>query len=307
MIVPALPMLRLSSVVLLGVSALIVSYLLVRLRPVPRPALGYRAGVRREALEGSPGFRLVEPCMRWLAQLLSELARVGPLRKPMRKLAERQTVQLEQAGDYLGLGPEEYSALSVLSALGLGIAGTIISTLLHQGYLYSIPAVAFGLALPYSQVQSAAKARFKDVRRALPAAVDLASLCVSAGLDFPAALSAVVRGGNGKDPLSHELERILDGLRVGHTRREALKSFELRVPIDPVRDLVRALVQAEEKGSPVAEALAIQAKMTRMQRSIRAEEAAARAGVLLIAPMVLLLCCILLLLLGPFVVSGFGA
>ena len=66
------------------------------------------------------------------------------------------------------------------------------------------------------------------------------------------------------------------------------------------------MIQAEQKGNPLAQVLEVQARMLRMRRSVAAEEAAARAAVLLMLPLVLLLLAVLLLLFGPFLVNGVG-
>ena len=71
-------------------------------------------------------------------------------------------------------------------------------------------------------------------------------------------------------------------------------------------ELSYAVVQAEQKGNPLAKVIQIQGRMLNQRRSVAAEEAAARAGVLLIAPMVLLVACIMLLLMGPFLTKGIG-
>jgi tight adherence protein C len=63
------------------------------------------------------------------------------------------------------------------------------------------------------------------------------------------------------------------------------------------------VVQAEEKGNPLAEVLQIQATMLRMRRSVAAEESAARAGVLMMGPLMLIFATIMLIILGPFAVN----
>ena len=73
-----------------------------------------------------------------------------------------------------------------------------------------------------------------------------------------------------------------------------------------VRDFVHAVIQAEQKGNPLARVLQVQGRMLNMRRSVAAEEAAARAGVLLIIPMICLMGSVLLLLMGPFMVQGLG-
>jgi tight adherence protein C len=62
-------------------------------------------------------------------------------------------------------------------------------------------------------------------------------------------------------------------------------------------------VQAELRGNPVADVLKIQAEVTRRKRSVRAEEAAAKAGVKMMVPLVLVFVAILLLVVSPIVLK----
>jgi tight adherence protein C len=130
---------------------------------------------------------------------------------------------------------------------------------------------------------------------------------VLSGLDFPGAMRTVSKPTNGRpNALSSELSALLEELELGHTRKEALEHFAERVPTQAVEDFTYAVIQADQKGNPLARVLQVQGRMLSMRRSVAAEEAAARAGVLMIAPMVLLLGCIMLLLMGPFLVKGIG-
>ena len=62
---------------------------------------------------------------------------------------------------------------------------------------------------------------------------------------------------------------------------------------------MNALVQAEERGNPVAEVLSIQASSSRTRRSVRAEELAAKAGVKMTGPLMLVFLAVLGLIAGP--------
>jgi tight adherence protein C len=73
-----------------------------------------------------------------------------------------------------------------------------------------------------------------------------------------------------------------------------------------VSEFVNALVQAEERGNPVAEVLTIQATTSRVRRSVRAEELAAKAGVKITGPLMLVFCAVLGLLLGPAIMTIMG-
>jgi tight adherence protein C len=282
------------------------TFWLARIPPAARPALGFRGQARALLLHSSPSFALLEPVLCQVAGWLAQLAKAPALKEPARRLRKAQALHLERAGHFLGLSPDEYSALSLLSLIGLGGALGTLSHALNQGGLGVGLGTAVGASLPYWRIDSVVHERCKQIRRGFPGAVDLAALCVGAGLDFPGALRAIVNNSPRDDLVAGELSHLLALLDVGHTRRHALAELERRVPIQPVRDFVRALTQADEKGNPIHEALGVQATMNRLQRSVAAEEAAARAGVLMIVPMVLLLGCILLMLMGPFLVNGMG-
>ena len=92
---------------------------------------------------------------------------------------------------------------------------------------------------------------------------------------------------------------MLQELGIGRTRKQALLGFAERAPIETVQEFVNSVVQAEEKGNPLADVLQIQAGMSRMRRTVRAEQQAAKAGVQMIGPLALLLICIIALILGP--------
>lgn len=95
---------------------------------------------------------------------------------------------------------------------------------------------------------------------------------------------------------------MLQELDLGHTRRSAMEGFAARIPTDQVREFVNSVVQAEEKGSPLASVLTIQAQTQRLRRSIAAEETASEAALMLLGPMTLIFLCVIVLLLGPVVV-----
>ena len=297
-------LLRLAAEAALGLALALGAIGLAGVGMSARPELGHRGVARRRMLEGAPAFRAVEPLLRATTVVVTAAARILRLEPARDARRERDALLLEQAGEPWGITPDELLAGRVLGAAAGALAGAALSAVLGQGYLYLLPAAIFGAAAPTLQLRSEATRRFKRVKRLLPPAIDLAALAVGAGLDFPSAVRSVVSDFDPAEPLTVELGRVLEALALGQTRREALQAFERRVPIGPVRDLVRALVLAEEKGTPVAEALAVQARMGRLQRSVAAEELAVRAGVLMLVPMLLLMGCVLLLLLGPFLATG---
>jgi tight adherence protein C len=207
------------------------------------------------------------------------------------------------AGSYLGLLAEELCALSVLSAAGGLVAGTLANFVVKIGPMFIVGVGAFGAVAPFLSVSSAAGDRTKAIGRRLPSAIDLLALSMSAGLDFPSALrQAVEKSGTPDDPLIEELSLILQSLQLGRTRRQALEEFAERCPIDAVCEFVGSVVQAELRGNPLAEVLRIQAEISRQRRTVLAEEAAAKAGVSMIMPLVLVFVAVLILIAGPMAI-----
>jgi tight adherence protein C len=258
-------------------------------KPQEQPHFGTKGLRRQRAMEEAGLFAAFEPLVRLVASWIAYL--------PLVEL-------LKHAGDYLGLTANEFYALSFLGFLGMGGLGL---ALLNFGQMPPILFVVFGAigaAMPYFQVTGERDRRFKEVNRGLPPAIDLASLCMGAGLDFPGSIKQIVdKTPNKEDSLVEEFSRVLQELDLGKTRRQALENFADRAPTEAVRDFVGAVVQAEEKGNPLGEVLRIQASMLRMRRSVMAEEAAAKAAVMLIGPLMLIFGAIMLCLMGPFVIS----
>jgi tight adherence protein C len=154
------------------------------------------------------------------------------------------------------------------------------------------------------QISGVAQERLKNVGRGLPYVIDLMALSMGAGLDFPGAVRQVVeKSSNPDDPLVEEFTLILQTMNLGRTRKEALQEFARRAPVETVTEFVNSLVQAEDRGNPVAEVLAIQATVSRTRRSVRAEEAAAKAGVQMVGPLMLVFFCIMGLIGGPAIIN----
>lgn len=268
-----------------------------------RPTLGGRGLNRANALRRGGIFAVVEPAVRAVAAWM----RVFPLervREPLRR-------SLVHAGEYLGLSEDELMAMCVLCGLGLGTVGILLCEALMLPGLLAACALGLGLMAPWFRVLAVARARARSVSRGLPGTVELAAMCMSAGLDFPGSLRRIVdSAADPDDPVIEEFSRVLQELDLGHTRRSAMEGFAVRVPIDQVRELVNSVVQAEAKGNPLANVLTVQAQTQRLRRSIAAEETAAEAALMLLGPMTLIFLCVIVLLLGPvavrFMTGGFG-
>jgi tight adherence protein C len=215
------------------------------------------------------------------------------------------------AGDFLGLQADEYVALCAMSG-SLGIAvGAAVSTALHKSALLVLLGGAFGALVPYFHISGEANSRLRKIQRLLPYAIDLISLSLTAGLDFPGSLRQVLdKAADSDDYLMREFDYILHELNLGKTRKQAMQNFSARAPCEIVHEFVSAIVQAEERGNPLAEVLAVQAESARQRRSVRGEEAAASAGLKMIGPCLCIFLCVVMLIGAPMflgIQGTFGA
>jgi tight adherence protein C len=275
-----------------GLAIGIVVYFVAKAPSRTASRLGLRGLKRQRALRDNSLWAQTEPLIRWLGVRVN-----GILTDEQYAAMDRQ---LMLAGDYMGLTPEEYLALSILSAIGGTIAGAIAGWLLGMGPVLPLVVMPLGASLPYMAVSEAHQDRMKQVNRGLPYAIDLMALAMSAGQDFPGAVRQVVeKSSNPDDALVAEFAVVLQELGLGMTRKQALESFARRSPTDAVNEFVGAVVQAEERGNPVSAVLQIQASVSRIRRTVRAEENAAKAGVAMVGPLMLVFMCIMMIVMGP--------
>jgi len=258
----------------------------------PSSPLGLRGLKRQRVLATNESWAAVEPLIRWMG------VRVSGIMTPQQRAVLEDQISL--AGDWMGITAEEYLGLTVLSGLACAAAGGLLGYLTNLVGLLTLILGVLGLALPYMQISGAKQDRLKDISRGLPYAIDLMALAMGAGLDFPGAVRQVVqKSSNPEDPMVEEFTLIMQSLNLGRTRKDVLTEFARRAPVDAVKEFCASLVQAEERGNPVAEVLQIQATGSRTRRSVRAEELAAKAGVAMVGPLMLVFAAIMMLILGP--------
>jgi tight adherence protein C len=279
-----------------GLGMVSASYIVASAPTKEANRLGLRGLKRQRALARNESWALMEPLVRWLGVRMSSL------------VSDSWRAQIDEqialAGDYMGLTADEYVALCFLSGVGCGIAALIIGLIADFGTAGLFPFAVVGAALPYMQISGARDERLKLISRGLPYVTDLMSLAMGAGLDFPGSIRQVIeKSSNPDDPMIEEFTLILQTLNLGRTRRDALLEFAKRAPVEVVKEFTGAIIQAEERGNPVAETLQIQATVSRNRRSVRAEELAAQAGVKMVGPLMLIFGTIMIMILGPSVTA----
>jgi tight adherence protein C len=211
---------------------------------------------------------------------------------------------LDLAGNPGNIGPTEFWAirLVVTAALGGIIFLVFMIAPVRQSFgrilLFSGGAVALGYFLPAVWLRSKISRRQNEIFKALPDALDLLTICVEAGLGFDAAMSKVNEKWD--NDLALAFGRVIQEIRLGKLRREALRDMASRMDLPEVTTFVAAIIQAEQLGVSIAKVLRVQADQMRIKRRQRAEELAHQAPIKMLFPMAFLIFpTIYIVLLGP--------
>ena len=208
------------------------------------------------------------------------------------KLLQETTLKLELAGN-----PGRIDASTFLSTrfIGAGVFGGLLLLISNlpqvnwpTGRIFLVVVIftLLGFFFPQMWLSSRITRRQTEVRKALPDALDLLTICVEAGLGFEAAMSKVAD--KWENELSLMFGRCIREIQLGKTQREALRDMADRIGLPELTSFVAAVIQSQSLGVSMAKVLRIQSDQMRMKRRQFAEELAHQAPVKMIIPMALL-------------------
>jgi tight adherence protein C len=244
---------------------------------------------------------LAERVLRPVVQRLSRIASRGD----SGGLIARADAKLEKAGYPGGLRGADWMGVKLLSTIlvGVGVALLMLATgRVQLAVLFGVAGAGLGYMLPEFWLGGKAKKRSFAMVLQLPDALDLLTISVEAGLGFDAALAKCVEKMEG--PLVNEFRQALAEIRMGRTRRDALRDVVARANAQPIANFIGAIIQAEQLGVPIAKVLQIQSQQLRIERRQRAEELAAKAPVKMLFPMVgCIFPTIFIVILGPAIIT----
>ena len=269
-------------------------------RPVDRiEARLVQYGERPASLEE---LELAQPFSdRVLVPLVEASARFMARFTPARTL-EVTRHKLDLAGNPNNWSATEFFGIRGLAALllaALTLALTLLSGAgLAQQLFFTLLMGLLGFFLPVVWLSRRIRRRQQEVIKTLPDALDLLTISVEAGLPFDGAMQRVAEKWDNE--ISRAFERMLNEMRMGKSRREALRNMASRIEVPDVTSFVAALVQADQLGISIAKVLRIQSEQMRIKRRQRAEEKARQAPIKMLIPMTFLIFpTILIIILGP--------
>ena len=217
----------------------------------------------------------------------------------------RQELQrrLNFAGRPYGLDATEFTAVRYALCCVAGILGLALGLALHNAFLAGAlmtGGAVLGLFFPILWLRQAVTTRRSQMELSLPNALDLLSVAVEAGLPFEGAMLRVSQKLEG--PLSAEFQQVLQEIRLGRPRLQALDDMAKRSGVEELNHFVQAIIQSSQLGTPIGQILVLQSDEIRRRRRQRAQELGARAPLKMLIPMITCIFPTLwVILLGPAV------
>jgi tight adherence protein C len=165
-----------------------------------------------------------------------------------------------------------------------------------------------GMKLPEIMVKNATDKRQDEIRLAWPDGLDLMLICVESGMSIEESIRKVASEiGIQSMALAEEFMLCLAELSHAPDRAQAYKNLAARIGLDDVKTTTTALIQAEEQGTAVGQALRIMSADIRETRMLLAKKKAAALGPKLTVPMILFfLPVIIFVILWPGVIDVMG-
>jgi len=208
------------------------------------------------------------------------------------KAIQDTTRNMELAGNPWPIDAATFLAIRFILGVVLGGFVTVMvltspSTNPSDNFLYIAGATFGGFYLPHILLTSKITARQSEIRKAMPDALDLLTICVEAGLGFDAAMAKVSEKWDNQ--LSLAFARTIREIQLGKTRKDAMRDMSDRLGIAEMTSFVAAIIQSEQLGVSMAKILRIQSDQMRVKRRQYAEELAHKAPVKMVLPMAFLI------------------
>lgn len=248
--------------------------------------------VQTREIQGTITTRLFVPVIKGVTSFVGRLT-------PASTMDEIRS-QLVIAGNPMGLGAREFFGGRLISAA----IGIIIGIFFFRRGLSQVNiAGGFGSILfffyaPVLWLKGRVSARQRTIRKGLPDALDLLTVCATAGLGFDQAMQRVSE--QLQTPIAIELGRVISEMEMGLSRREALKNLSERLRVQELSSFVSFILQSDQLGMSISDTLHAQAEQMRIERRFRAQEQAQTIPSKMLIPMAFLIFpALLAMILGP--------
>ena len=237
----------------------------------------------------------------------SSFARLKPDEKLMDRLAVfcLHNFHLEKSLEtmHMQLGspdnpqPVDILYSKIISALAIPAA----IMLLFQS-VWPVVLVPLCFMVPDVIIKSKIQKRQAEILGNFSTTVDLAALIIESGLDYLTAFERIIKIAKVKTVLEEELDKTINEIKLGYSRREALERFSARTGVAEVRSLVSLIIQSDELGTSLVDLLRNFSSDLRSTRLSRAEKLAAQASTKMLFPLFMFIFpTIFILILAPMI------
>jgi pilus assembly protein TadC len=207
--------------------------------------------------------------------------------------ASRESLRkdLRLAGFYHSAALVEYTAVRALLVLVLLLLTGVIALLAPSADVMRILGLGLlgaglGYSLPRVYLTVRGRARAWQIERGLPLAIDLLTLCLSAGQTLLAALRQVSEELRFSHPVLAQELAIANRQAELHSLEQAMKQWADRAPVPEVTNVALLLIQSERLGTDAASTLLELASNMRISLRQRAEAQANRTSFWMLFPSV---------------------
>jgi tight adherence protein C len=254
---------------------------------------GYGAGPVVPVRAGSAGNQTLEKSLASIAR------RFTPA-----DYESRLKLRLIQAGMY-DVRPSRFMMLRMLSAMVFATIALLYARGDNRPLLSLIVVVAaplLGWMLPDPMLSGRISRRLAQIERDAADFIDLLAITVQAGLGLDQSMKIAAERLHG--PLADEVRLMLNEIRVGQSRQEALRRLAERADTPTVRSFARTMAQGESMGVSIGQTLKALAIDARARKKALADELAQKAPVKMVFPLAICFFpAILIITAGPGVIA----
>lgn len=161
--------------------------------------------------------------------------------------------------------------------------------------------IIFGYKLPDILVKNMRIKRQQEINLSFPDSLDMMLICVQGGIGLEQTIDRVAHEvAEHSEVLAEELGILSAEMAMLNDRRQALQDFARRVGSGAAKSFATALIQAEQYGTSVSQAMRVMSDELRDMRMATAEQKAASLPPKLTVPMILFfLPALFIIILGP--------
>lgn len=222
------------------------------------------------------------------------------------KMGEKIRDQMLQAGYRNPKAPMKFMIAKILVPLFLtAIAMMFLSKAEDMSNLMQLlilfGTAGFGFKLPNILIKNQIQKRQQEINLSFPDSLDMMLICVQGGIGLEQTVSRVADEiADHSEILAEELGILSAEMAMLNDRRQALQDFARRVGSGAAKSFATALIQAEQYGTSVSQAMRVMSDEIRDMRMAAAEQKAAALPPKLTVPMILFfLPALFVVILGP--------